>query len=56
MGCAWRYICLMVTLTLFSTWLIGYALLKLFYAWNCGHGAWELQSGCLPSIPGVAKP
>jgi len=53
--CAWVYICLMVVLTLISTWLIGYALLKFYFAWYCPHGSWELQSGCLPLFQDAGK-
>jgi len=50
----WK-VCKMICITLFSTWLIGYALLKWFFAMYCDDGAWELVTGCLPHFKGVAS-
>jgi hypothetical protein len=44
-----------VGVTLFSMWLIGYALLKFGGACICRSGAWELHGGCVAHF-GVRNP
>jgi len=39
-----------ILVAIFSTWLIGYALLKAVCAVKCSSGYWEFSSGCLPPM------
>jgi len=43
-----RHVWRLVGITIFSTWLVFYALLKFFCAVRCEHGAWDWESSCLP--------
>jgi len=43
-----RKVCKMICITLISTLLILYALLKWIMACKCDDGAWQIWSGCLP--------
>jgi len=45
--CAARTFWKIILLIIFCMWLTGYALLKLFMAFLCPHGAWALDPGCL---------
>jgi len=45
----------LIGLTIFSTWLIFYALLKFFCAMRCEYGLWDLQSRCLPPDHNVSN-
>jgi len=42
-----RFVVRIVCFTLFSMWLIGYALLKCVAAYICESGAWQWWEGCL---------
>jgi len=45
-----RYFWKLIGFTIFSTWLVVYALLKFLCALSCEHGAWDWQSSCLPNL------
>lgn len=42
-----RGVLYILMVTLFCSWLIGYALLKFFMSFICKHGAWQFWNGCL---------